>query len=212
MKLSDTKHLVQKVSEYLKIPCIPANMLKSPQWPSLKHLRGTWDDDLDTVHLDTMVYLLVYVKHVQIPFRFQFWGFIMLLTSTHPHHLLYQVPGTSKHRHPARPLFHIVLISTGCMLPFRLWRLCLAARHGLQHMLQEVPVGPLHALELRKTVATPEPQKLLEWNKQNVCLIHAYPTLWGTLPYHIIPPKRIEHSVQESNMSGEIFPYLQYYP
>jgi hypothetical protein len=67
-------------------------------------------------------------------------------------------------------------------------------------------------LELRKTVATPEPQKLLEWNKQNVWLIHAYPTLWGTLPYHIIPPKRIEHSVQESNMSGEISPYLQYYP
>jgi hypothetical protein len=61
-------------------------------------------------------------------------------------------------------------------------------------------------------VATPEPQKLLEWNKQNVCLIHAYPTLWGTLPSHIIPPKRIEHSVQESNMSGEISPYLQYYP
>ena len=113
---------------------------------------------------------------------------------------------------PARPLFRIVLISRGCRLPFRLWRLYLAARHGLQHMLQEVPVGPLHALELRITVATPEPQKLLEWNKQNVCLIHAYPTLWGTLPYHIIPPKRIEHSVQESNMSGEISPYLQYYP
>lgn len=112
MKLSDTKHLVQKVSEYLKISCIPANMLKSPQWPSLKHLRGTWDDDLDTVHLDTMVYLLVYEKHVQNPFRFQFWGFIMLLTSTHPHHLLYQVPGTSKHRHPCQPGHFFTLCSS----------------------------------------------------------------------------------------------------
>ena len=176
MKLSDTKHLVQKVSEYLKIPCIPANMLKSPQWPSLKDLRGTWDDELDTVHLDTMVYLLVHEKHV-----------IPILRVYHVAHFYpstsFTVPSSRNIQAsppvPARPLFHIVLISRGCRLPFRLWRLYLAARHGLQHMLQEVPVGPLHALELRP----PQNHKNC-WSGKNKTCVWSMLILLFEVPYH----------------------------